>query len=114
MTNLMRQFCLLIAWQGFISIPAFAQTEVDTRAQNQNQATLYVTPERGLRVRAEADPQAPVLTTLWQGARVFVRDREGAYVRIDGFGVAGYAFVETAYLSAIPVAPNAEAPAPAH
>lgn len=110
----MKTLLQILSLTAALSAGAAAQTPNGGQAAQIAPEPAYVAPERGLHVRAYAAPNAPILTTLWQGARVFVRDREGAYVRIDGFGVAGYAFVETAYLSAIPVAPNAEAPAPAH
>jgi hypothetical protein len=71
----------------------------------------YVAPERGLRVRAEPRADAPILATLWQGARVFVREDGTRFVRIDGYGVAGFAYVDRGHLSA--EAPAAIAPAAA-
>jgi Bacterial SH3 domain len=67
--------------------------------------SAYVAPERGLRVREQPSSESQILATLWQGARVFVREDSGTFVRIDGYGVAGFAFVDRAFLSIEPVAP---------
>ncbi|MBS0385249.1 MAG: hypothetical protein JSS00_07860, partial [Proteobacteria bacterium] len=50
--------------------------------------------------------------------RVFVRDGSGPYVRIDGYGVAGYAYVDSAFIgnqppATAPGADNAAHPAAA-
>lgn len=96
--------CAGLGW-ALICAPALAQT-VQTAFEPY---AGEVTAARGLYVRAEARPDAPVLATLWPGARVFVRDAEGGrFVRIDGFGVAGYAYVDRAFISA----PRLAAPQP--
>jgi hypothetical protein len=61
--------------------------------------TAYVAPAGGLRVREEPRDGAPVLITLWQGAKVFVRERSSPFARIDGYGVAGFAFVDERFLT---------------
>ena len=74
----------------------------------------WVSATRGLNVHSEASRQSDVIAVLWQGARVFVRDDAGPFVRIDGYGVAGYAYVERAYISdqAPSIAPVAAQAAP--
>jgi len=58
----------------------------------------WVTSDHGLNVRREAGSQSEVVAVLWKGARVFVRDAAGPYVRIDGYGVAGYAYVDATFI----------------
>ncbi len=76
----------------------------------------WVTSDHGLNVRREAGPQSEIVAVLWKGARVFVRDNSGPagttgpYVRIDGYGVAGYAYVDGAFIGDQPP-DTAESPA---
>ncbi|MFZ2030756.1 MAG: hypothetical protein WAU68_10640 [Vitreimonas sp.] len=58
----------------------------------------WVTSNHGVNVRREAAPQSEIVAVLWKGARVFVRDTSGPYVRIDGYGVAGYAYVDRTFI----------------
>jgi hypothetical protein len=108
----MKTIVKILSLAAAMSANAVAQTPNGGEAAQLASEPAYVAPERGLHVRAHADPQAPILTTLWQGARVFVRDQHGQYVRIDGYGVAGFAFVDAAFLTDTP-APIA-APMHAH
>lgn len=80
-----------------VHTPAAAQ-----QAQGFEPYTAYVAPAGGLRVREEPAPGAAILTTLWQGAKVFVRERTSSYARIDGYGVAGFAFVDERFLTVEP------------
>lgn len=93
-----------------------------TPAANAETATsphaAWVTSDHGLNVRREAAPQSEIVTVLWKGARVFVRDNAGLYVRIDGYGVAGYAYVDRTFIAdTAPESPETAnhppAPAPA-
>jgi hypothetical protein len=59
----------------------------------------WVSSDHGVNVRREAAPQAEVVAVLWKGARVFVRDDAGPFVRIDGYGVAGYAYIDRAFIA---------------
>jgi uncharacterized protein YgiM (DUF1202 family) len=58
----------------------------------------WVTSDHGVNVRREAAPQSEIVAVLWKGARVLVRDSSGPYVRIDGYGVAGYAYVDHTFI----------------
>jgi len=58
----------------------------------------WVTSDHGVNVRREAAPQSEIVAVLWKGARVFVRDTSGPFVRIDGYGVAGYAYVDRTFI----------------
>jgi hypothetical protein len=89
----MRVFCLSLLLAG-IAAPAYAQQAPDFEPYS-----AYVAPQGGLRVREAPQPDAPVLITLWQGAKVFVRERSASYARIDGYGVAGYAYVDERFLT---------------
>lgn len=86
-----------------LGAPAYAQNSGSFEPYS-----AYVAPAGGLRVREEPHANAPVLATLWQGARVFVREPGAQYVRVDGYGVAGYAFVDGRYLTDEP--PTGEPP----
>lgn len=88
----MRAIFMALATLAFCS-PAFAQDA------GFEPYSAYVAPQGGLYVREQPRGDAPVLVTLWQGARVFVRERGQSYVRIDGYGVSGHAFVDERFLT---------------
>jgi hypothetical protein len=104
----MRHLEMTLLVLGLLGAPAPAMAQ---EAQSFEPYTAYVSPAGGLRVREEPRAGAAVLITLWQGAKVFVRERSNSYARIDGYGVAGYAFVDERFLT-LESPPSAEAPSP--
>jgi SH3-like domain-containing protein len=104
-----------------LSLLLLALTPTATAATTTSPHDAWVTSDHGVNVRREAAPGSEIVAILWKGARVFVRDASGAYARIDGYGVAGYAYVDAAFIGNTP--PNsperpdqhpAPAPAAAH
>jgi len=76
----------------------------------------WVASPHGVKVHVEASSDSKVVAVLWSGARVFVRETSGGFARIDGYGVAGYAFVDRGYIGDQPPAPApaSTASTPAH
>jgi hypothetical protein len=74
----------------------------------------WVSSPHGVNVHADASNGSRVVAVLWSGARVFVRETSGAFARIDGYGVAGYAYVDRAYIADRKPQAQSSAAAPTH
>lgn len=95
---------------------ALAASAPSALAETTAPHAAWVSSTRGVNVRAEASRQADVIAVLWHGARVFVRDEADGFYRIDGYGVAGFAYVDRTLISETPPTPaqptQTTAPAP--
>ena len=100
----MRALLIIAALAAALSTNAMAET---ANPAAPGWGAGWVASAHGANVHADASNGSRIVAVLSAGARVFVREIDGDFARIDGYGVAGYAYVRRAYVTDAPPAPAA-------